>query len=127
LSPSSRMVHRAAIERDDNAGEQDADNPGYSAPADYGEHLPAQRCRLWAEAVDEQESPAGVSTVAMWRMIVPLSADVVETDRITSVVDRRGRVLWPNRPYDEAEPPTLDIEAVIPRVAHKLLLLGESR
>jgi hypothetical protein len=118
LSPSSRMVHRAAIERDDNAGEQDADNPGYSAPADYGEHLPAQRCRLWAEAV---------STVAMWRMIVPLSADVVETDRITSVVDRRGRVLWPNRPYDEAEPPTLDIEAVIPRVAHKLLLLGESR
>ena len=107
------MTHRANSERDVASGQR---NPFNQAVTSVDPILTKQAC-YW-QATSEEFRADGDRLVAIARhiMLFPLSADVQELDRITSVTDRRGRVLQGNK---------LVVRAAVNREDHKEVRLEE--
>ena len=103
----SRMTHRANTERDESTGQR---NPFNQVVTSVEPVLTKQPC-YWQSSRAEFRAD-GDRLLAITRHIIlfPLAADVRELDRITSVTDRRGRVLQSNK---------LSVMAVVPREDHQ--------
>ena len=109
------MKMRCAIERN---FQMDADGFGQKGPGDWREQYSWLPCHCWAGASGGKRTGAGEArtvTSDMPGMIVPKETDVLTTDRIAWVKDRRGNDLFP----------AMGIDAVLPRVTHLELRLRE--
>jgi hypothetical protein len=113
MSARSRMTQRALVQRSTSPGEDDYGNP---LPGSWATHIAALPCWWYGsterEAVDE-ETTAVVTDI---KVMVPLSADVTEQDRIAGIVDRLGTTVLPG---------ILGIETVLRLRSHKQLTLSQ--
>jgi hypothetical protein len=87
-----RMTHRALVQRDANAGTQDA--YGNEQAASWATQIAAQACYYWQPATGRAESQ-GERNVLIYghQVVMPLETDITEADRINGITDRRGRVV----------------------------------
>jgi hypothetical protein len=109
------MTHRALIER---PGIDTTDAYGQPVPGVFALHIAAQPC-YWYEAITRAvpgESADGqkILIAASHQMLVPLTADILESDRVNGVRDRRGAIVT-----DEV----MNIKQRAHRRDHALLLL----
>ena len=112
MTARSRMTHRALVERGTSPGVDDYDNP---QPAEWATHIAALPCFLYGSTEREAVTDERTAVVSDLKLMVPLSADVTEQDRINQIVDRRGTVI---------EPGTLHVEEVLYRRSHRLVTLS---
>lgn len=114
MTVRSRMTHRAVVERNTSTGVDDHNQP---LPPTWTTHIAAQACYLYTpsggapgEILDEDKG----AVVGGHRLLVPLSADITEGDRINGVTDRRGQTVNASK---------FNVRLVIRKPDHKLLLL----
>lgn len=86
------MKHRATIERNSGAAETDA--WGDQGEPEWQTHLIDVPCRAWFGTEREVTDGNKTAAVEERRAIMPLGTDVTEADRILSVKDRKGTVLF---------------------------------
>lgn len=107
------MTMRAVVER---AAPAAANGWNLDPAPTWQTHLAELPCRLWYANGGETIDGDKTAVIEGWRMIVPAGTDIAESDRIASVVDRRGRTI-------HAGP--LNIETVGRRADHVPLTLQE--
>lgn len=90
MSSRSRMTQRALVERYTPGASDDSGNPTSGA---WATHLAALACWLYGSTEKEAVTEEKTAVITDLRLMVPLSADVTEQDRIASVKDRRGTVI----------------------------------
>jgi len=108
------LVHRCTVQRRPVASE---DPYGGTVYGEWEDHLAALPSKWWMEIGRGEILDADREIVEdLSRMLVPADADVVESDRIVRIRDRRGR---------ELSARTWGIQAIVPRISEgmKLLLL----
>jgi hypothetical protein len=116
------MIHRVVIERDTNWGIETDPGWGDDDPA-WADHIGGAAgdplaCRWWAEVGRGEVVAADrAATLRASRMMVPADADIRTSDRVARIENRLGVVLV-------AGP--LDIEQVIPRSDHLLVMLTQA-
>jgi len=112
---SSRVAlrHRCTIERDAAS----TDTWGNPDTPDWQAHLADVPCRVIVDAGREPVDSDRTVVVVDLRLIVPLSTDVTEQDRVSEIVERGS---------DYTDGP-LGIEAVLRRRTHLELLLRRLR
>lgn len=79
------LIHRMTTERDISTG----DGGGGSTP-DWQAHLSDEPCRAFTATTKQAVSAEQVVVIDDSRITVPLGTDVLETDRVLSVIDRAG-------------------------------------
>ena len=105
------MTQRALVQRATVAGDDDYGNP---LPQTWATHLAALACWLYGSTEKEAVSEEATAVVTDLRLMVPLTADVTEQDRISGVKDRRGTVI---------EAGILEIDTVLRKRTHLQLSL----
>ena len=108
----NHMTHRATIER----GTVVTDGLGLDGPRTWTTHIASLACRWYAKDETEILDGRKVLILGGHRILVPLGADVVETDRVTFIKDRKGTTLVSN---------AMQIRGVIRRPDHKEIRLTE--
>lgn len=106
----SRMIHRAAIER--NTGTL-TDDYGHPAPPTWTA-LNTVKCFANSRAKREVVDGDKIVTVEDLRLMVPLGTDVTEKDRVSNITDAKGTTIIPG---------PLDVEAVQWKQAYLDVLL----
>lgn len=91
MSARSRMTQRALVERATAPATDDSGNPG--GPVSWATHIAALACWLYGSTAKEAVTEATTAVITDLRLLVPVSADVTEQDRINGVKDRRGTVI----------------------------------
>lgn len=87
----TQMTMRALVQRN---GTSTTDSYGHPEAASWSTHIAAQACRVWSRTRREVVDGEKTALVEQIRCAMPLDADVTEDDRIFSVSDRQGTVLW---------------------------------
>lgn len=106
MSACSSMSHRATVERSTPAN-TGWGNPG---PDSWAPSSVDVRCRAWYDSGREQTGVEGkTAEVELVRAIFPLGTDITSKDRLDSVRDRLGNVVFPG---------PLKVEAVGRRADH---------
>lgn len=82
------MTHRAVIERNS------ADVADRYAVPGWATFIAAQPCFLYVSGGREVVAPDRTADVDVSKMIVPLGADIENTDRINGVADRLGNPVF---------------------------------
>ena len=109
----SRMTHRADTEREADSGQR---NP-FNQPITTTEPVLAQSPCYWQSTTETFRADGDrLVAIAQHLMLFPLSADVRVLDRVTTVTDRRGRVLKGNK---------LLIQAAVRREDHQEVVAEE--
>ena len=117
MTARSRMTQRAYVERYSPGADDDSGNPTPGSWAPLG----AERIPVWLYGSVEREAvtPDAEAVIADLRAMVPLAADITESDRLggaeAAIVDRRGTVI---------EPGPLDVDAVLRKRTHLQLTLS---
>lgn len=112
MTARSRMKQRALVQRYTPGLPDDYGNP---LPGTWATHIAALACWLYGSTEREAVAEERTAVVTALKMMIPLSADVTEQDRISTVVDRRGTVI---------EPGLLHIETILYRRSHRELTLS---
>lgn len=113
MSARTLMRHRCTIQRN-IAAPNSWNNPGTPG---WDQHITDQPCHAWFNS-GRTLTPAGEEvSVLDIRLLLPKGTDVLDTDRIENVLDRRGNVVM-------AGP--LIIDAIGPRKDHIALTLTEA-
>jgi hypothetical protein len=86
-----RLVHRALIERNRTLA---ADAYGQPAEPTWYAHIVIQRCYFWEPSAQRGEQ-IGERNADLYshRLLLPLTVDVTEEDRVNGIRDRRGRTI----------------------------------
>jgi hypothetical protein len=111
------LKHRCSIHRNSNASAA-ADNYGNPVDASWGAHLTNIPCRAWTNAAKEPVDDESAVLIEDRRLTVPLGTDVKETDRVQSVTDPAGNVIFDG---------PMDIEGVLRFTDHIELVLERIR
>lgn len=90
MTSRSRMTQRALVERNTPGASDDSGNPGAGA---WATHIAALPCWLYGSTEKEAVSAETTAVITDLRLMVPLTADVTEQDRVSGVKDRRGSVI----------------------------------
>lgn len=109
---SGRMTHRATVENKTSSG---TDALGHNVPETYGSP-DVVSCFAWSTARKEHIGADKIGTLEDIRMIVPIGTAIVESDRVTQILDRRGRTVYGG---------PLRVEAVIRRQTHVEVVLDK--
>lgn len=112
MTARSRMTQRAHVIRETAGATDDYGNP---APGSWATHIPSLPCWLYGSTEREAVSEERVAVVADLKLMVPLSADVTEQDRINGITDRIGTVI---------ESGVLGVETVLRKRTHQQLTLS---
>lgn len=110
--PSGRMTHRATVENKTSSG---VDGYGNEVPETYGSP-DVVSCYSWSTARREHIGSEKIATLEDIRMIVPKATVIVESDRVTQILDRRGDTVFGG---------VLRVEAVIRRAHHLEVVLDK--
>lgn len=88
---AGRMIHRARIERDSNTT---ADAYGQPDVPTWAATYTAQPCYLW-QPIGQRGEITGERNADIYdhRLLVPLTVDVTEEDRINGITNRRGATI----------------------------------
>ena len=90
MSARNRMVHRAATERDVAGLQRDL----YNHPITSAQPVLTRQPCYWQQSMESRINDDEILiTIARHTIFAPLDADMIEGDRITSIRDRRDRVL----------------------------------
>lgn len=113
MTARSRMTQRALVQRYSSPGFDDSGNP---LPGTWATHLTALACWLYGSTEREAVSEETTAVVTDLKLMVPVSADVTEQDRIAGITDRRGQTVHAG---------LLGIETVERKRSHKQLTLSQ--
>lgn len=91
MTARSRMTQRALVERNTPGATDDSGNP--TAPGTWATHIAALACWLYGSTEKEAITEEKTAVITDLRLMVPLSADVTEQDRVAGITDRRGTVI----------------------------------
>lgn len=108
---ASRMIHRARIERDSNTT---PDAYGQPDVPTWAATYTAQPCYLWQPLGRGEITGERNADIYDHRLLLPLTVDVTEEDRITQVVNRRGATVSDS---------TYNIRQIVRKPDHLLLVL----
>ena len=111
----SKMVMRAAVERDGASG---TDSFGHPNAASWATSIAALACWVWTPSEREVIDGEKTATLGSHKMIVPRGTDITEDDRITAITDRRAATIIGN---------TMRILSVVDRSDHIALDIEELR
>lgn len=90
MTARSRMTMRAVLKRDTQAN---TDYTGAKAPPDYTTLKDSLPCKLYSRKRPMRNAEGNVTaTIEELILMVPKGTDIKAGDRVTSVVDRLGRV-----------------------------------
>lgn len=95
MSARQAMTHRAHVQRDTNAVDDDW---GQTEPPVYTTHIAELPCKFWTTSRSETRDQV-TTVVAISRLMIPKDADVNERDRIVDIRDRLGNVIE-NGPFN---------------------------
>ena len=117
MSARSRMTQRAYVERATSGGLDDYEN---AQPSTWAAHIGELPIWLYGSTEREAITEQTTAVVANLKALVPLSADIAETDRLggeehPAIVDRRGEIV---------EPGILGIETILRKRTHYELTLS---
>lgn len=121
MTARSRMTQRAYVERSTSPGLDDFGNP---LPAVWAAHITSLPIFLYGSTEREAVTEETTAVVTDLRALVPLAADVSESDRLggpiggaahPAIVDRLGAVI---------EPAILHVETVLHARTHLALTLS---
>jgi hypothetical protein len=90
MTARSRMTQRALVQRYTPGASDDSGNP---TAGSWATHLSALACWLYGSTEKEAVTEETTAVITDLRLMVPLSADVTEQDRINGVTDRRGTAI----------------------------------
>lgn len=110
MSTRNRMVQRALVQR----ATYTTDAYGQPVPT-WATHIAAQPCYFW-EPTGQRGEIVGERNADIYshRLLVPLTTDVTEEDRISGVVDRRARTVTAS---------VFNVTQVVRKPDHLLLVL----
>jgi hypothetical protein len=111
MASRSRMTRRASLERNTSSG----DDPwGQPLPPTWTPLPPPLPCWVYTTAKREIVHNQGIEVVEDIRALFPREADVQHGDRVATVTDRLGHILWPG---------PLEVLTVLRRPDHLEVLL----
>ena len=90
MTARSRMTQRALVQRSTSPGEDDFGNP---LPGVWATHIAAMPCWWYGSTEREAVTEETTAVVTDIKLMVSLTADVTEQDRINQIKDRLGTVV----------------------------------
>jgi hypothetical protein len=115
------MTQRAYVERFTSSGNDGFGNP---LPAVWAEHLPSLPIFLYGSTEREVVTEETTAVVTDLRALIPLSADVTESDRLGGPVAGTAHPAVVNRLGAVIEPAILHVETVLNARTHLELTLS---